>query len=245
MSAIRRLPFWKGANVEYEKEREEVAYFMRRLYERRLTTCSGGNISLLVAGDTMLITPSGLDKGRIEAEQIAIISLSGKNLTPSLKPSIETEMHIRVYQSRPDVKAVVHAHPVVCSSFSASEKEINTSLIAESRSVLGKPVRAPYARMGSPELAAIVARAAAEANTVLLTNHGVLSVGQTLLQAFDRIEVLEAAATITLITHLLGGKRELTHAQLSEFEPPQERGLEFNEELVQLITQAVLKNLKA
>ncbi len=231
--------------MEYTKEREEVAYFMRRLYERRLTTCSGGNISLLVDGDIILITPSGLDKGRIEAEQIGIISLSGENLTPSLKPSIETEMHIRVYQSRPDVRAVVHAHPVVCSSFAASEKEINTSLIAESRAVLGKPARAPYAFMGSPELAAIVARAVAGANTVLLTNHGVLSIGQTLLQAFDRIEVLEAAATITLITHLLGGKRELTGAQLSELEPQEGRSLEINEELVQLITQAVLNNLKA
>lgn len=230
--------------MEYAKERQEVACFMRRLYERRLTTCSGGNISLLVAGNTMLITPSALDKGRIETEQIGIISMSGENLTPSLKPSIETEMHIRVYQSRPDVRAVVHAHPVVCSSFAASEKEINTSLIAESRAVLGKPARAPYAVMGSPELAASVARTAAGANTVLMTNHGVLAVGQTLLQAFDRIEVLEAAATITLITHLLGGKRELTGAQLSELESRQERGPEINEELVQLITQAVLKNLK-
>ncbi len=214
---------------------------MRRLYERRLTTCSGGNISLLVEGDTTLITPSGLDKGRIDAEQIGIISFSGENLTPSLKPSIETEMHIRVYQNRTDIKAVVHAHPVISSSFAASEKEINTSLIAESRAVIGKPVRASYAFMGSPELATIVARAANEANTVLLTNHGVLSVGQTLLQAFDRIEVLEAAATITL----LGGKRELTVAHLSELEPLEEDSLVINEELVQLITQAVLNNLKA
>jgi len=230
--------------MEYTKEREEVAYFMRRLYERRLTTCSGGNISLLVTEDIILITPSGLDKGRIDAEQIGIMSLSGQNITPSLKPSIETGMHIRVYQNRPDIRAIVHAHPVVSSSFAASEKEINTSLIAESRAVLGKPARAAYAFMGSPELAAIVAQAVAGANTVLLTNHGVLSIGQTLLQAFDRIEVLEAAATITLITHLLGGKQELTGAQLSELEPPEERRLEINEELVQLITQVVLNNLK-
>lgn len=231
--------------MEYTKERQEVAYFMRRLYERRLTTCSGGNISLLVPGDIILITPSGLDKGRIDTEQIGIISLSGENLTPSLKPSIETEMHIRIYQNRPDIRAIVHAHPVVSSSFAASEKEINTSLIAESRAVLGKPARAAYAFMGSPELAAIVARAVAEANTVLLTNHGVLSIGQTLLQAFDRIEVLEAAATITLTTQLLGGKRELTGAQLSELEQPEKRHPEINEELVQLITQVVLNNLKA
>jgi len=76
--------------MDYKEEREEVAYFMRRLYDKNLTTCSGGNVSQKVNKDIICITPSALDKGRITPEQIGIITLKGENLTPELKPSIET-----------------------------------------------------------------------------------------------------------------------------------------------------------
>ena len=77
--------------MKYEKERTDAAYFMRRLYEKNLTTCSGGNISIRVDNDIILITPSGTDKGRIIAEEIGIMNLEGENLTPDKKPSIESE----------------------------------------------------------------------------------------------------------------------------------------------------------
>ena len=202
--------------MDYRTEREEVAYFMRRLYDKNLTTCSGGNVSQKVNKDIICITPSALDKGRITPEQIGIITLKGENLTPELKPSIETSMHIAVHNMRPDIKAVVHAHPVTASSFTASEMKINTALIAESAAVLGNPVFTQYAKQGSSELAHIVSAATANANIVLMSNHGVLTVGETLLKAFDRIEVLEAAAKITLYTELLGPKRALSPSQLSE-----------------------------
>ncbi|RKX84101.1 MAG: class II aldolase/adducin family protein [Spirochaetes bacterium] len=229
--------------MDFLHEREEVAYFMRRLYEKNLTTCSGGNISYRLNTDTICITPSGLDKGRIKPEQIGLVSLTGKNLTPELKPSIETGMHIAVYRKRPDIKAVVHAHPVTASSFTASEKTIDTALIAESAAIIGKPVYTPYALQGSKELAELVADAAFRGNTILMSNHGVLTVGESLLKAFDRIEVLEASAKITLYTELLGNKRELSESQLFELASAVSSAGDTEKRLVEIIAQAVLEKM--
>lgn len=183
--------------------REELAYFMRRLYENGLTTCSGGNLSARVGEDHVIITPSALDKGRITGDQIGLLTMEGENLTPRMKSSIETQMHLRVYRSRPDVKAVVHAHPVMATSFAAMTVDINTKLTAEAYAVLGVPVKAPYALMGTDTLADRVAESVKGSNVVVMENHGILAVGPTLLKAFDRLEVLEAAAKMTIITTLM------------------------------------------
>jgi ribulose-5-phosphate 4-epimerase/fuculose-1-phosphate aldolase len=102
--------------------RKEVARFMRRLYKRGLTTASGGNISIRLQ-DGILITPSGLDKGTIKGNQIGLISFTGENLSAALKPSIEFAMHLAIYKSRPDVFAIVHAHPPLATSFTALQKK--------------------------------------------------------------------------------------------------------------------------
>jgi L-fuculose-phosphate aldolase len=204
--------------MDYAKERDEVAAFMRRLYEQGLTTCSGGNVSCLVGDGAVAITTSGTDKGRIVAEEIGLLSLDGENLTPELKPSIEAEMHLAVYRRRADISAVVHAHPPLASSFCATSTPINCSLIAESKLILGTPAVAPYALMGTAGLAESVAKTVAGTNVVLMENHGVLTVGTSLLQAFDRIEVLEAAAKITLTVGLIGTIRELSADQLRAIE---------------------------
>jgi L-fuculose-phosphate aldolase len=196
-------------------ENKDVAYFMRRLYDRFLTTASGGNISLKVSANEVLITPSAIDKGTISHEQIAIVSLDGENLTPGFKPSIETTMHLEIFKKRSDVRAVVHAHPVYASLFTTISKKINTNLIAEARYMLGEPVIAEYALMGSSELAQVVAEASLKSNVILLKNHGVLTVGKSLLEAFDRIEVLESCAKMTFLTELLQEKREMTPEQLA------------------------------
>lgn len=188
---------------ELKTLRKEVACFMRRLYNRGLTTASGGNISIRTP-ECILITPSALDKGSIRARHIGMMLETGENLTPALKPSIESAMHLAIYRARPDVNAIVHAHPPVATSFTAMDKEINCTLIAEARAILGIPVMAPYALMGTKELASVVAAAASDrqhlTNVILLQNHGIVCLGKDLLTAFDRMEVLEAAARMTLIT---------------------------------------------
>ncbi|MBN1144930.1 MAG: class II aldolase/adducin family protein [Bacteroidales bacterium] len=218
---------------EIRQIRKEVACFMRRLYDRGLTTASGGNISYRVE-QGFFITPSALDKALIKPKQIGMITLKGKNLTPDLKPSMEVEMHQAIYQKRADVQAIVHAHPPVASSFTAMKKEINCSLIAEARAMLGTPVIAPYALMGTRELAEAVSDAAATnqntgknndreksqvfPNVILLENHGIVCLGKDLLSAFDRLEVVEAAAKMTLITGLMDSVSPLNSEQLNQID---------------------------
>jgi L-fuculose-phosphate aldolase len=205
---------------EIKSTRKEVARFMRRLYSQGLTTASGGNISVRFE-EVIFITPSALDKGCIKGRQIGMLAFTGKNLTPSLKPSIESAMHLAIYEKRSDINAIVHAHPPVATSFTAIHKKIDCTLIAEAFAVLKTPVIAPYSLMGTKELATIVSTAAAGdamPNVILLENHGIVCLGKDLLSAFDRIEVLEAAAKMTFITSLMGDIRHLSAEQLKEID---------------------------
>lgn len=203
--------------MDVDKAKEDVAYFMRRLYNQRLTTTSGGNISLRLENQ-VYITPSQTDKAIIKAEEVGVLSISGENQTPHLKPSMESKMHLAIYHLRPDVKAIVHAHPVFATSFCISKKEIKTNLAGESWAVVGVPVKADYRLMGTKDLADVVATASLNGNVILLENHGVLAVGESLMQAYDRLEVTEAAAKVTFITDLMGERKELKASELKEID---------------------------
>lgn len=188
--------------TDFELARE-IADFMKRLYQQQLTTTSGGNISVR-RGDAVFMTPGGTDKGRMETDEIGRLALDGTILDPGFKPTCEAGLHLAVYRARPDITAIVHAHPVTASAFSASEAEISTSLLAESAAVLGRIGRVPYFHFGTPELAEAAACCAKDYDVFLLNNHGAMTLGSSLLQAFDRLEVLENAAKTTLICeHLL------------------------------------------
>jgi L-fuculose-phosphate aldolase len=204
--------------MKYKKERKEVACFMRRLYRQGLTTTSGGNISLRISDDLIAITPSATDKSIMSWKEVGVMSLLGENLTQDLKPSIEFALHINIYKKNNDVAAIIHAHPVFASSFTAMKYAINTSLTAEARAICGEPRFVPYALMGSEELANIVARNSTDADILLLENHGIITTGSNLLQAFDKLEVLENAAKMTLIVEMTGKKKVLSTTRLREIE---------------------------
>lgn len=190
--------------MDIEEAKGAVAAIMHRTYERGLTTTTGGNISMR-SGTLMLITPSGLDKNSLNGDDIAVVDIeTGRNLTPSKKLSIETEMHRLIYLKRSDVEAVCHSHPLFSCLFSASDEEIDTSLIAESYFLLDRVKKVEYARMGTTLLAEKVSELVAEGcNAVLLENHGALTVGKSLINAFDRLECLEQAAKLTLMSHIV------------------------------------------
>jgi L-fuculose-phosphate aldolase len=202
---------------KYKQERKEVARVMRRLYRYGLTTCSGGNISIQISKDIIAITPSATDKGRMKWNEVGLMTMQGENLTTDLRPSIEAEMHISIYRKK-DIRAIVHAHPTFSTAFTAMKKRINTKLTAEACAILGDPVFVPYALMGTRKLAAIVAKNIEKSDILLLENHGILTVGDTLLQAFDRIEVLENAARMTVIVELMGNIKPLSKVRADEIE---------------------------
>jgi L-fuculose-phosphate aldolase len=197
--------------------KKEVAYFMRRLYRQKLTTTSGGNISARI-NQQVFITPSGTDKGRIQSKEIGECNFDAKNFTPELKLSMETPMHLAIYKARPDVEAIVHAHPPYGTAFASSAKTFESNLTSEGRLVLGNIGFAKYALMGTDSLAEMVAKEAQNCNVIFMENHGVIALGKNLLQAFDRLEVLEFTAQMQYITRSLSIDKPLNSEQLDEID---------------------------
>ncbi|MCK9190913.1 MAG: class II aldolase/adducin family protein [Sphaerochaetaceae bacterium] len=205
-------------NLVFYKERKCVADFMKRLYDRQITTASGGNISMRLNDELFCITPSALDKGNLTPEVIAIVSLKdGKNMTDKIKLSIETEMHRKVLLERPDVNAVVHAHPIYASTFATAQPcSLSTRYSAEAFYFIGDVVNVPYRLMGTPDLANIVAEYMNDKsrNCILMEKHGALAVGKTMLNAFDRMELLERMAVMNIVSKQIPNSEELTDEQL-------------------------------
>lgn len=188
------------------KEREAVAATMRKVYQRGLTTVSGGNISYRLNSELFCITASAFDKSSITAEQVAIVGFDGTNYTPHLKLSIESEMHRLVLMGRDDINAVVHSHPVYASTFSAVEGEdckILAKLTAEAYYFMGNLVNVPYHLMGTQALANEVAKYAKKYNVMLMKNHGAIVLAKDLLGGFDKMDLLERAAKMSVIAKQL------------------------------------------
>lgn len=197
--------------------KQEIAYFMRRLYRQQLTTSSGGNISTK-ENLSVFITPSGIDKGRIQSSQIGAIDTEGKIIESAFKLSMETPMHLAIYKARPDIKAIVHAHPTYATAYASATADIDSNLTSEGRLVLGHISKAKYALMGTDKLAELVAEKAKNSHVILMENHGVIALGKTLLEAFDRLEVMEFTAKMNYIAQSLKMQNYLSQEQLIEID---------------------------
>jgi Ribulose-5-phosphate 4-epimerase and related epimerases and aldolases len=176
--------------------KNDIAEYMRRLCERGLTTVLGGNISCRT-DNGMLITPSSVEKFRLNGLDVVEMDLNGKVIAGLHKPSIEHWIHACVYKLRPDVNAVIHSHSFYSTLFSIIDKEINVEITAESAKNIGIVGVADYAIMGTKELADSVGEKVKEHDIVLMKNHGVISVGSDLLEAFYRLEIAEQTARLT------------------------------------------------
>lgn len=167
------------------------ASVMKRLYKKGLTTVSGGNASRRIENGKILITPAGRDKSLIKEEELVIVSISELDKIPNKNCSTETQMHIAIYKKCPEINALVHAHPPYATIFACSSEKILTEITDESRYWLEKIDYIPYSPSGSRELAISVARAAEKADVLILRNHGVLTMGKSLSEAYKRMEILE------------------------------------------------------
>lgn len=197
--------------------RKETARWMRRLYKQGLTTCSGGNVSMR-HGDLVFITASQTDKAVIKANQICVITIDGNLLTSQLKPSMETGLHLAIYKSNSEIRAIIHAHPKNLSVLACADVEICNHFTGEQRYVLGIPAVAPYHLMGSDALAKATAEVCKSHHAVIMRNHGAICTGKSLFQAFDRMEVFEALAYQTLMLHPAHKPLVLSADQLTEID---------------------------
>ena len=176
---------------EYMHPREQLVTIMRRVYGYGMTTTSGGNMSILDDSGDVWITPGGIDKGSLtEAD---IVRMRGDTVVEGTHPpSSEYPFHRAIFSRRPDIRAVLHAHPAALVAFSLVRKIPDTSIIPQARSVCGAVGYAPYAIPGSEELGRNLAEAfECGFDSVLLENHGVATGGRDLLEAFQRFETLD------------------------------------------------------
>ena len=194
--------------------RDEIMQTMERIYRYRMTTTSGGNLSLKEPDGSIWITPAGVDKGGLRREDIVCVrpdnSVEGKH-----HPSSELPFHRQIYEARPDVWGIVHAHAVALVAFSITGNVPNTHLFHQSATVCGEPGFAPYALPGSADLGRNIADTFREGfDCVVLENHGVVVGGDSLQRAFKRFETLEFTAKTTIKARLLGNVRYLDEAEI-------------------------------
>ncbi len=202
--------------------RDQIVEVIKRIYDHGMTTTSGGNVSVRDENGDVWITPARVDKGNLRREDIVRIRPTGERegLHP---PSSESPFHLSVYQARPDLHAVIHAHPGALVSFSICGQAPNTRLFPEAWHVCGEVAFASYALPGSRRLGERIADqfgSSARPSCVVLENHGVVVGGETLAQAFERFETLEFTAQILLNARLLGPVHYLSDAQIELSKTP-------------------------
>lgn len=195
--------------------RDEIVQTMARIYRCRMTTTSGGNLSIRGEDGGVWITPARIDKGNLKTSDIVCVNEDG-SVEGDHPPSSEFPFHQAIYQARPDVGAIVHAHPVALVAFSICGQMPDTRLFPQAHAVCGRIGFAPYAPPGSQQLGSNIAAAFKTGDSVILENHGVVVGGQSLAQAFQRFEGFEFAAKTIIKGRQLGEVRYLAERELDQ-----------------------------
>ena len=195
--------------------RDEIMQTMARIYRYRMTTTSGGNLSICDENGDVWISPARVDKGNLTRSDIVCVKADG-SVEGAHPPSSEFPFHQAIYEARPDIRAVVHAHPVALVAFSICSQTPDTRLFHQAHSVCGRTGFAPYALPGSKQLGNNIAEAFRTCDSVILENHGVVVGGESLAHAFQRFEAFEFAAKTIIKGRQLGEVRYLTQAQLDQ-----------------------------
>ena len=205
--------------LTYQAHREAICRVGTLLYERGYVAANDGNLSVRVDDDRLLITPSGVSKGRMTPEMLLLTDLDGNVLEGDRHPSSEGKMHLEVYHRRGDVGAVVHAHPPVSTAFAVCRQGLETPYLAELVVGLGAvPCTPQFAMLSTEEVPESIVPYLADHNAVLLANHGALAWGASLWEAFDRLETVEHTAKIVLNARLLGGGVPLNEEEVARLQ---------------------------
>jgi L-fuculose-phosphate aldolase len=193
---------------EFEARRS-IVEIGRRIWERGYVAANDGNISVRM-GERVLVTPTGRSKGFMRPEDIVEVTLRGQRLSRDAEPTSELAMHLAVYEERPDVQAVVHAHPPNATGFAVAGVPLAQCVLPEVILSLGEVPLAGYATPTTDEVARSVREHVARFNAVLLSNHGAITLGKDLEQAYFRMETVEHFAQISIAARVLGGASPLS-----------------------------------
>jgi L-fuculose-phosphate aldolase len=196
----------------------DIVEIGRRIYQQGYAASNDGNISVRISDTEILTTPTGLAKGFMTSDQIIKCDLQGNKIAgdPNLRPSSEVKMHLAVYAERPDVRAVVHAHPPVATGFAVAGIPLEKCVLPEIILTIGS---IPLARYGTPsteEIPNSIRDLIKQCDAVLLANHGALTVGKDAFNAYYKMESMEHFAKISLVARQLGGERVLSPSQVDK-----------------------------
>ena len=198
--------------------RADIVEVGRRLYARGYTASNDGNISLRLDGSRLLMTPTSVCKGFMTPDMMCITDLDGKKIAGERHPSSEMQMHLEVYRQRPDVQAVVHAHPPIATGFAVAGIPLDRAVLAEVVCTLGSVPIAEYATPSTKELPEAVRKYVKAHDGMLLANHGALTIGADVFAAYYKMETIEHFAKISLVARLLGGERLLSREEVTRLE---------------------------
>lgn len=187
--------------------REAVVLVCRRLWERGLVAGQDGNVSVRLDGDRVLVTPAGFSKRDVAPADLVVTTLDGTRLTGAHPPSSEVALHLSAYRRRPDVRAVVHAHPPTATALAVTGQSLPDNILPEVTVLLGPVPLVPYATPGSAELAQQFDPYWAGHDAFLMANHGALALGPDLRVAHQRMETMEHAARIVMAARILGARK--------------------------------------
>lgn len=197
-----------------ERLRADVVEVGRRLHARAYVASNDGNVSVRLDDGRLLTTPKGVSKGFMTPDMIVVTDLEGRKLAGDREPSSELLMHLAVYRNRPEISAVVHAHPPTATGFAVAGIPLDRAVLAEVVTTLGSIPIADYGTPSTRELADAVQERIKVHDGLLLANHGALTVAGELFAAYYRMETIEHFAQISLVARLLGRERLLSREEV-------------------------------
>lgn len=206
--------------MKYLNLREELVHCCRLMAAKGLVAGTEGNLSARDKDDTILMTPSGVNKGEVEPEMLVRLSLDAKVLEGDREPTSEKFMHLQFYRERPGVGGVVHGHPAFCTAFAAAHRELPENILPELIATIGHIPLVPYGRPSSAKLADALSPYCRKHNVFLLQNHGATAVGKSILEAYQRLEVVEAYAKTVWAAAALGGVKPLPQCAIDDLPSP-------------------------
>lgn len=199
-----------------ERHRDDIVRFGKMLHQCGLVAATDGNLSVRMADGTVLCTPTLMSKGMMEPGDLVVVDRGGNKVSGWREVSSEIAMHLFIYRNRPDVNAVVHAHPPTATGYAAAGIALDAALCSEIVVTLGSVPLAGYGTPGTAELAEALAPLIPDHQAILMANHGVVTYGPDLLTAYMNMETVEHYAKIALVTHMLGRQQPLSGQHLDK-----------------------------
>lgn len=196
--------------------REEICRIGKLIHQCGMVAATDGNISVRLDNDRVLATATAMSKGMMEPQDLVIVGMDGRKIAGERNVSSEIAMHLLIYSLRPDVGAVVHAHPPTATGFAAAGRPLNEALVSEIVLSLGSVPLAKYGTPGTPELSQALAPLIPHFDAILMANHGVVAYAEDVLRAYMKMETVEHFAKITLVAHQLGSPELLTRQQVEK-----------------------------